>query len=70
MWPENWPAFSVFVRVRTQWRTGPRGVIGLDYGVIYRELDRMHLGPDRYDQLMDDLRVLEAAALEEIYKAD
>lgn len=44
------------------------GPIGLDYGVIQRDLDRLALPPDEYEQMMADLRVIEQAALEQIHK--
>lgn len=32
--PEAWPAVQAFLRVQTQWRTGPNGLIGLDYQAL------------------------------------
>jgi hypothetical protein len=63
VWPENWPAFCLFVDMRTQWRVGFAGPTGLDYGVLFGLMD-MHAVPasDR-PQLLADLQVLEAAAL-------
>lgn len=49
--------------MRTQWRTGPMGAIGLDYNVVYRELDRAQLPPDEFDTLFDDIREIEHAVL-------
>jgi hypothetical protein len=51
--------------MRTQWRTGPTG---LDYNVLYRRMDRMDLSPDEYDQLEDDVQVMEMEALATIHK--
>lgn len=68
VWPENWAVFRLFSDLRTQWRSGPGGVIGLDHNVLYRELDRRGLSPHEYDDLLVDFRTLEAAALDEIYK--
>lgn len=61
MWPENWPAVALFVELTTQWRFGPAGPTGLDYGVL------PILCPEWRDHF-DDLRVMEAAALEEMRK--
>ena len=69
LWPENWPPVHLFSKVSTQWRTGPGGVIGLDYGVVFHELDRRSLSPDDYDDLMDSIRVIEQAALDQMHKS-
>jgi hypothetical protein len=64
VWPENWPAFKVFSDLRTQWRvSGMGGATGLDYNVLFRKLDRMNLPPDEYDQMEDDIRLMETTAL-------
>lgn len=63
VWPENWDAWTLFRRLRTQWRVGPNGAYGLDHNVLFRRLDRMGLSADDYDQLDDDIRVMELAAL-------
>lgn len=68
VWPENVEALSVFCDLGTQWRSGQAGVYGLDYNVLYRKLDRMNLTPERYDELEDEIRILECAALGEIHK--
>lgn len=47
---------------------GPGGPVGLDYNVIYHELDRRGLAGDPYDEMMAALRVIESTALEEIHK--
>lgn len=51
----------------TQWRVGMGGPIGLDYNVLLRFLDRMHLSDIEYDQMLNDISVLEQAALTEIH---
>jgi len=49
----------------TQWRTaGMNGVrVGLDYGVLFARLDRMGLSRDDWEQMFNDVRVLEFAAI-------
>lgn len=49
--------------MRTQWQVGMGGPIGLNFMVAYRRMDRMRLSPEEYDQLDQDLQVMEAAAL-------
>ena len=63
VWPENWPAYALFSFMRTQWRAGGMGIIGLDYGPLHRKMDRMDLAPDAYDDLESDIQAMEFAAL-------
>ncbi|NMF98385.1 DUF1799 domain-containing protein [Aromatoleum toluolicum] len=63
VWPENWPAVEVFVRMNTQWAVGMSGPTGLNYLVLFDLLDRAgHVGPE-WDRMFDDVRVLEREAL-------
>jgi len=57
---------ELFSRVATQWRVGAGGPIGLDYNVVYRELEREALDGDQYDEVMAAIRVIERAALEQM----
>lgn len=67
-WPENAEAVALFNLVQTQWRIGFSGPTSLDYGTVYPLLDRMDLKHAEWDQLLDDIRVMEAAALAEMHK--
>ncbi len=40
------------------------GPVGLDYNVLYKKMDRMHLSDEKYDELECEIRVIEDAALE------
>lgn len=66
MWPENWPPIELFTHHCTQWRVGAGGPVGLDYGVIFHELDRAGVAGDAFDEMMASIRVIESAALEAI----
>ena len=66
VWPENWPAVEMFLRVQTQWRTTMSGVIGLDYAAV-RWLFKLY-GVDEPRALLEDLQVMEAAAISVINK--
>ena len=66
VWPENWAAVQLFDRVGTQWRTGACGAIGLDYCSVYPVMDRMQLGGQDWMQMLDDIRAMEHAALEQM----
>lgn len=63
VWPENAPAFFLFHAYQTQWRSGPMGPIGLDYTPFFHKMDRMKLSPEEYEELEDDIRTMEYAAL-------
>lgn len=65
IWPENWPAWHLFAELDTQWhRAGMEGrKTGLQYPVLWARMDRMNLTPTAWEQLYDDVRELEAAAL-------
>jgi hypothetical protein len=66
VWPENWPAFDLFCRVRTQWFVGFGGPTGLRYEAIYPLLDRMGLSPADWEQAFADIQLMESAALQQI----
>lgn len=68
LWPDNWPAIRLFLSVSTQWRVGMNGPVGLDYNVVFHELDRMGLERDEYDDLMGAIREIERTALDELRK--
>jgi hypothetical protein len=61
VWPQNWPAVEMFMRVQTQWRTAMNGVIGLDYTALAWLLTLYEVKDQR--SLLEDLQVMEAAAL-------
>ncbi|UDM18749.1 DUF1799 domain-containing protein [Vogesella sp. XCS3] len=63
VWPDVWPAVLLLRRLRTQWRVGMGGAVGLDYSVMYWMMDRMELDKDAYDQLEADIQVMEDEVL-------
>lgn len=63
VWPENEPAFFLFSALQTQWRAGVTGLIGLDYTPLFHKMDRMSLSPEEYEELEDDIRTMEYAAI-------
>lgn len=68
VWDEHWEALMLFTTYMTQWRTGPGGVIGLDYNVFHHALDRKGVVGDEFDDLVWQLGVIEIAALKEHHK--
>ena len=67
IWPEHLEVLEMYLRCQTQWRSGPNGVIGLDYSVVL-ELCRLYDVQDR-KQLLNDLQVMEGHALQLIAEA-
>ena len=68
VWPENWPAVTLFLSVSNQWRVGFSGAFALDYGVVFHRMDRMKLEGDDYEAMFTDIRVIEDAALQAMKK--
>jgi hypothetical protein len=66
VWDENWLALCVFVDNMTQWRVGSGGPIGLDYNVIHTALARKNLSDAEFDAAMQDIGIMERAALLEM----
>lgn len=66
--PDNVQALRLFEYMRTQWRMGPSGPCGLDYGVMHQKMGRMGLAPDDFDQLETDMQIMEQTALGCIYE--
>jgi hypothetical protein len=66
VWPENFSAVALFTRLGTQWRIGMAGPTGLDYCAALAMIDRLGLDSDAADDLFEDVRHLEMAALEVI----
>lgn len=53
-------------QMRTQWRTSFSGVTGMDYGVLFALMDRLHLPDSEFESLFDDMQMIEAYSLEAI----
>jgi hypothetical protein len=68
VWPENWAAVEMFLRVQTQWRTSMGGVIGLDYAAVAWVLKLYGIEDQR--SLLEDLQVMEAAAMRVMNKQE
>jgi hypothetical protein len=66
VWPENWQAFELFTRLQTQWQVGMAGPTGLRYEAAYPLIDRLAKTEEEWDALLDDLRTMEIAALNQM----
>jgi len=63
VWPENAPSVELFQRISTQWRHGFAGPSGLDYTALYPVMAHMGLHGRAWFDALDDIRVMELAAL-------
>jgi hypothetical protein len=70
VFPCNRKVVQLFSRLSTQWRTGMGGPTGLDYTLPLKLMDRMQLNEKDYDEMIDDLTVMEMAALNEMSKKE
>lgn len=66
MWPENWLAFGLFCQLQTQWSVGMGGATGLRYEAAYPLIDRATETREDWQDLFEDLRTLERAALKQM----
>jgi hypothetical protein len=66
VWPENWPALELFMRCQTQWRTGPKGLLGLDYGAVLAMANLWSM--EHVRDTMTDVQIIEATILEQLSK--
>ena len=66
VWKEHENVVLTFLRVQTQWRTGPNGYIALDYGVVF-QVCKLYKTKDM-KTLFEDLQIMEMRALELIAK--
>lgn len=68
VWPENWPAFTLFRDMQTQWRIGMAGQTGLDYPALFAVMDLHQIPSEEKRQVFADIQVMEDAALAQIHK--
>jgi hypothetical protein len=68
VWPENWPAVLFFEALGFgNWNMGPAGPVGLRYE-SFREVKLARgIREDEWPELFESIRILEAAALDEIH---
>lgn len=67
VWPENYSMFLLFQRMETQWNwiSGMGGAVrvGLNMTVLPVFTARMKLTDAEYEEMLDDLQLMERAAL-------
>lgn len=67
IWPENWIPFLVFSEVSTQWRVGPGGATGLDYGPVKWVMGLMKV--KKKHEVLRAIRTMESSALKTMNKS-
>lgn len=63
VWDINWPAFTVFHALWTQWRIGMSGATGLDYSVIPVVAKMLGYKKKEIKDMFSDIQVMENEAL-------
>jgi hypothetical protein len=62
VWPENWAAVRIALRLATQWRMGFGGQVGLVYDFpFWLDLERVPRAD--WPQVVDDVQAIEAEML-------
>lgn len=59
--PDAWPVVQLFVRCQTQWRSGPSGLIGLDYNALRWAFSLYAVKDQR--TMLEDLQIMEGEIL-------
>jgi len=67
VWPENWAALQMFLRLQTQWNVGVNGVIGLNYQSL-EFLFRIY-ETKKPRKMLEKIRLIERGALDAIRRA-
>lgn len=67
VWPIHFDVLQVFSSLITQWRVGAHGRTGIDYSVLPVVMDLHEINPTERKQMFADLKIMETAALEQLY---
>ena len=69
MWEQNWETVLMFLRMQTQWNVSMSGFVGLKYEVLLGAGGLFDLyNVSNRVAMLEDLKVMEAAALKEFNK--
>jgi len=63
VWDINWPVFSIFHSMSTQWRVGMGGATGLDYSAIPVVAKMLGFKKKDIQDMFPDIQVMENEAL-------
>ena len=64
IWPETLPSINIFSKSLTQWRTGPTGIIGLDYMAVNLIMDLDGIPHEERSKVLSDVACLERGYLQ------
>ena len=62
IYPDNTDPVRIFKKCLTQWRSSGFGIIGLDYNVVFKFMERS-IPDEAWDTVLDGIRIMEGAAL-------
>ncbi len=62
--PDAWSAVLMFLRCQTQWRSGPTGLIGLDYLAL--DMAFRLYGVEGSAAMLEDIQVIEGEILQAV----
>ena len=69
MYDHNWDTVLMFLRMQTQWAVSMSGYVGLKYEVLLNAGGLFDLyNVDNRVAMLEDLKIMEAAALKELNK--
>lgn len=68
MLDENAETWELWLAVKTQWRAGGMGIVGLDYPAVWAVADRMQI--EVSNCVMSKIRALEDFVLGQLAKTD
>ena len=69
MYEHNWETVLMFLRMQTQWDVSMSGYVGLKYEVLLSAGGLFDLyNVDNRVAMLEDLKIIEAAALKELNK--
>lgn len=68
VWEENWESVEIFLKMQTQWNVTMGGYVGLKYEVL-QWVGQLYDVEDKR-RLLEDIQVMEVAALSELNKKD
>lgn len=58
---------ALFCELAGQWRSGMNGPTALDYTTLFLRMEKLRLSDADWQHTFDDVRVMEAAALEQMH---
>lgn len=66
LWPDNVPAFDLWLRLQTQWRVGLNGRTGLDYSGVESCMRLLRVSRQEWSEMFRGVQAMEREVLEVI----